>query len=489
VGLLKRKHGNIGMTEKETEAHGKLHDKHGIAPEKGAKASASKMPDWKGVFLHTAGILKQRKYARLSLISIAAFGVLYSFLYGAWQIPILQIGIMRMSAIAPADAAYISVISVLAGLVVTLLTFRTGDKPVSRMAGAGGVFAGAVSAVCPVCQAVTFLALGSSVAVIPLGFLIPYLWVLQFAAVFILGFVLYTISNSIHTKTCTGCEVGAKTTLLNAAGRVYNAPANASPYGDTGLLSPARSRGRSYKTRETERAKKPSEKGPFLYENNIAFGALVVLVLMLVVNNFMITSALATAGPAYTFSGGSISIKPGFEYGPKITLKPMPLASGESARFDGYRTIVKPLPTISELEIASSTGDAVQDIVNNVIPRGTPWYGQEAGVSFDDPMQAQQLWAKGKAIQLSSEEQKRWDRIVNSFTCDYCCGSPQNPTIITRCGCAHSHAAQGMAKWFIKNYGSQYSDEEIYGEMARWYALWYPGPTVKRIAEELQAAS
>jgi len=117
---------------------------------------------------------------------------------------------------------------------------------------------------------------------------------------------------------------------------------------------------------------------------------------------------------------------------------------------------------------------------------GTPWYGQQAGVSFDDPITAQNLWAKGRAIQLSPQEEQRWGRIVNSFTCDYCCGSPQNPTIITRCGCAHSLAAQGMAKWFIKNYGSSYSDEEIYGEMARWYALWYPGPTVKRILLEAQ---
>lgn len=188
-------------------------------------------------------------------------------------------------------------------------------------------------------------------------------------------------------------------------------------------------------------------------------------------------------------SGETVALAAGFEYGPKTTLKPMPLANGESPRISGYRAKVKPLPTISELEIAPSSGDLGQDLVNNIIPRGTPWYGAEAGVSFDDPLTAQKLWAKGKAIQLTSAEQQRWDRIANSFTCDYCCGSPQQPTIITRCGCAHAQAAQGMAKWFIKNHGSQYSDEEIYGEMARWYALWYPGPTVKRIAQEIQTGA
>ena len=235
---------------------------------------------------------------------------------------------------------------------------------------------------------------------------------------------------------------------------------------------------------------KPSGKGPFLYENNIAFGAVMILVLLLIVNNFMITTSHATTVTSSSFNsgnGGTINIKSGFEYGPKVTLKPMPLANGESPRIQGYKSIVKPLPTISELSLSPSSGDIAQDLVNNVVPRGTPWYGQEAGVNFDDPIAAQQLWAKGRSIQLDAAQQQRWSRIVNSFTCDYCCGSPQNPTIITRCGCAHSAAAQGMAKWFIKNYGDKYSDEEIYGEMARWYALWYPGPTVKRIVQELEA--
>ena len=131
-----------------------------------------------------------------------------------------------------------------------------------------------------------------------------------------------------------------------------------------------------------------------------------------------------------------------------------------------------------------STGDVTQDLLNNLVPTGTPWYGQEAGVSFDDPIAAQKALAKYKSLQLSADQQARWDRIVNTFTCDYCCGSPQHPTIITKCGCAHSSAAQGLARWLIKNYGDKYTNEEIYGEMARWYALWYPGPTIQRVLQE-----
>lgn len=246
------------------------------------------------------------------------------------------------------------------------------------------------------------------------------------------------------------------------------------------------------------------ERKPFTFFEKITYSAFSLVAILILFNQFQISqvNALAHGGasgslinsissaPVKLFSsssnGGTIKLGK-FEFGSKITLKPTPLASGEQPVFSGYKTKVKPFPTISELSLKPSTGDATQDLLNNIIPTGTPWFGQEAGVSFDDPISAQKRWATYRALQLSPEENQRWSKIVNSFTCDYCCGSPQNPTIITRCGCAHSAAAQGMAKWFIKNYADKFTDEEIYGEMGRWYALWYPGPTIKRIVQELQA--
>ncbi len=226
---------------------------------------------------------------------------------------------------------------------------------------------------------------------------------------------------------------------------------------------------------------KENKKESLLFRNNYVLGAIIVLVLLIFINQLMIPKAFASVSA----SGGNVNLG-NFEYGSKITLKPMPLAVGEEPKIKGYKSIVKSLPTISELSIVPSTGDAAQDLLNNVVPKGTPWYGQEAQVSFDDLITSQKNWATYRSLKLTSAEEERWDRIVNSFTCDYCCGSPQNPTIITRCGCAHSSAAQGMAKWFIKNYGDKYSDEEIYGEMARWYAGWYPKGTIERIILEAQ---
>ncbi|HLF55048.1 MAG TPA: hypothetical protein VI612_04985 [Candidatus Nanoarchaeia archaeon] len=205
-----------------------------------------------------------------------------------------------------------------------------------------------------------------------------------------------------------------------------------------------------------------------------------VLILFNQIQLFQLNSMLGL--PAIgSFGGGSFSLSGG----EGVTYAPVLLAPGESPVLSSYGTKVKQLPTISSSPEKEKTGDAAQDALNMLIPTGTPEYGQEAGVSFDDPITAQRTWGNyERSIQLNAEQQKRYDKIVGSFTCDYCCGSPQNPTIITHCGCAHARAWRGMAKFFIQKYGDQVTDEQIMGELSRWKALWYPGPTVQRVLQE-----
>ncbi len=399
------------------------------------------------IFANSAGIIKQN----LKTFALAAvvFGVLYAFLYGIWKLPLVDFGFTRTSEVGLLDWIYISAITAMSAALMTLMRYKVkASKGSSRVGGVGGLFAGFVAAACPACQGVTLVALGSTLAFLPIGALSSFVWVMQLVALFILWISVYMVSYSIYTKTCITCEIKPDASK----------PKPVSQPSDSHL-------------------------GHHLLDDNKFFSALVIITMLVIANQFLIGAsgfAVVSSG-----SGGTVTLAEGFNYGSKITLKPMPIAVGEEPNIQGYKSKVKSLPTISELQIQGSTGDVAQDLVNNVVPSGTPWYGAEAGVSFDDPITAQQLWAKGKAIQLDSVGTERWNRIVNSFTCDYCCGSPQQPTVITRCGCAHASAAQGMAKWFIQNYGDKYSDEEIYGEMARWYALWYPGPTVKRIAEEM----
>lgn len=395
------------------------------------------------IFSHTLGIV--RKHIIFFLVTFAISFLIYSFIYGVWLIPFIDFGIMRMSEVTLFDYFFIALVSLLITSLITLMKYerlnrlKAGSKP---MATAGGAIFGFVSAVCPVCQGITLIALGTTLGSIPLASLVPYIGIFQFVTVGLLFLAVSLKADSIYRKVCVACKV------MPAA-----------------------------------KNKKGKHTKPSLLRSNAALFGILVITVLLLANSLLIPKAFA---PIFSSTGGTISLGK-FEYGPKTTLKPMPLAQGEQPVIQGYGSKVKSIPTISELVISPSTGDAVQDVLNNVVPRGTPWYGEQAGVSFDDPIAAQNSWKKGLGIQLSADEQARWQRIVNSFTCDYCCGSPQNPTIITRCGCAHSVAAQGMAKWFIKYYGNSYSDEEIYGEMARWYAVWYPGPTVKRILHEAQA--
>ncbi len=395
-----------------------------------------------GLVKNTFNILKQQWVYLLCAWIITL--VVYSFFYGLWKIPLLDFGIGRMSRVTFGDYLFLFTITLLIAILLTIGKFErlTKLKHEGRVLGYGSsTFGGIISAACPVCQGITIAALGSSLFTIPLNFLTPYLGFLKVVSIALLGLAVFFKADSIYLKTCSVVAI-KKIKLIKTT--------------------------------------KKSFEEPLLFRNNLVFASFVILTILLVFNQFLIPRAFAST---VVGSGGSFSLGI-FEIGPKTTLKPMPLAQGESPVISGYKTKVKSLPTISELQMTPSTGDPIQDLSNNIIPRGTPWYGAEAGVSFDDPITAQNLWKKGEAIQLDAAQEERWKRIVNSFSCDYCCGSPQRPTIITQCGCAHAAAARGMAKWLIKNYGDKYSDEEIYGEMARWYALWYQQGTIKRILDE-----
>ena len=378
------------------------------------------------------------KYRNFFIGSLILVLLLFSYLYGLWKIPFVDFGFDRMSAVTLWDYLFLVVVSLLLAVLLTLGKYervahlQCGSKYLGK---GSGVFAGLVAAACPVCQGIVIAALGTTFLTIPLGLFTPYLNFLKVASLALLSLAVFFRADSICTKTCRPLPLAKASRKQRSSGS--------------------------------------------LFESRLTLALLIVVVAFVVLNQFLLPQAYAL-----TMVGGGGGTVGAFTYGSKTTLKPMPLAQGEQPAIAGYRSKVKALPTISELAMVPSSGDAVQDLVNNVVPHGTPWYGAEAGVSFDDPIAAQNLWGKGEGIQLDSAGTERYNRIVNSFTCDYCCGSPQNPTIITRCGCAHARAARGMAKWFIENHGDAYSDEEIYGEMARWYALWYPQGTIKRILQE-----
>lgn len=156
-------------------------------------------------------------------------------------------------------------------------------------------------------------------------------------------------------------------------------------------------------------------------------------------------------------------------------------------------------------------------VVASVSPTGVPKiYGKELGVSYDDvspndPGKADAtinvLGDLDRSLTLSGKDLTRYIAITSQISCEYCCGAKS--IIFTKedeerinqqieqaisagkikkeeaeqyrqkaggaaCGCAHSFAMRGVAKYLIKNHGSEFTDVEILDELAKWKILFFP---------------
>lgn len=146
---------------------------------------------------------------------------------------------------------------------------------------------------------------------------------------------------------------------------------------------------------------------------------------------------------------------------------------------DGRTTTVGKWPTITEVPAEPKGMDPVEAAKVVMLPKGTPFYAPE-GISFDDAIGALNNWQRYEhEIQLSGDLEARYQKIVSTMTCDYCCGGPTRVTVINNCGCSHSAAYRSIAKYLVKNYGDKYSDDEIIGELQRWKGAWYPKGVVE----------
>ena len=138
-----------------------------------------------------------------------------------------------------------------------------------------------------------------------------------------------------------------------------------------------------------------------------------------------------------------------------------------------------------------SSGGAVTEIspvsASEIIPTGVPKvYGKEMGVSYDsigvsNPGLADQtISALGEfdiSITLTGKNLERYIKIVSEISCEYCCGAK---SIIfsngqPACGCAHSYAMRGLAKYLIKEHSDEFTDDEILEELGKWKVLFFPG--------------
>lgn len=122
---------------------------------------------------------------------------------------------------------------------------------------------------------------------------------------------------------------------------------------------------------------------------------------------------------------------------------------------------------------------------SEIIPKGTPEiYGKELGVKYDDistinPRLADitiSKLAQYEDMELNNEQMQRYIKIGSAISCEYCCGA--EAIIFSNgqraCGCAHSFAMRGLAKYLLTRH-SDMLDEEILSELGKWKVLFFPG--------------
>ncbi len=205
----------------------------------------------------------------------------------------------------------------------------------------------------------------------------------------------------------------------------------------------------------------------------LANAVTVVLIAALAVNHILIGQAATTMGILKRSGNGVIASL----FGTKSASARTIIATKTNP--DGRTTTLAEWPTISEVPANPNTGDDVADAKTVMVPTGVPFYAPE-GISFDDPVAALAAWGTYEdSIRLTGELESRYQKIISTMTCDYCCGSPNSVTVINRCGCNHAKAWRSIAKYLLQNYGDRYSDDEILGELKIWRGAWYPKGAVE----------
>ena len=146
--------------------------------------------------------------------------------------------------------------------------------------------------------------------------------------------------------------------------------------------------------------------------------------------------------------------------------------------------------TGSQGQEVSRPESASSEISLDILPTGTPdVYGAELGleygdVSMDDPVGAdraiEEMAMLDMEIDLEGGNLERYIGILyekeGGISCEYCCGAQ---SIIFEdgepaCGCAHSFAMRGVAKYLITEHGEDLSDKEILEEVGKWKVLFFP---------------
>lgn len=142
------------------------------------------------------------------------------------------------------------------------------------------------------------------------------------------------------------------------------------------------------------------------------------------------------------------------------------------------------------------TGKLGEDAVKLVVLTGVPdKYGTSLGVSFDKVQGSMNIMKQydpdsgTKAIILDGKKFERYKKIGLSISCEYCCGAKSiiQSSGRSACGCDHAKAMRGLMAYLLKNHDTQFSNDEILRELARWKGRYFPKQMIKKVVTQIQS--
>ena len=142
--------------------------------------------------------------------------------------------------------------------------------------------------------------------------------------------------------------------------------------------------------------------------------------------------------------------------------------------------------------VGSGVGSVIGTVsASEILPTGVPpIYGNELKIEYSDvspnnPQLADAtigiLASVDRSETLTGADLERYIHVLyemeDGISCEFCCGARSviRSDGTAACGCAHSYAMRGLAKYLIKFHGDEFSDEEILEEVAKWKVLFFPG--------------
>ncbi len=155
------------------------------------------------------------------------------------------------------------------------------------------------------------------------------------------------------------------------------------------------------------------------------------------------------------------------------------------------------LSSISSIKLFSDTkltGNLSDDATKLSYVQGVPdKYGGELNVSFDQVENSMNIMKAfdpsygNNKINLSSDQKQRYITIGLKIACEFCCGT--TGLVLANgdasCGCAHSQAMRGLEAYLITKHGSDYTDDQILRELARWKGHYFPKQMVQKTMDQI----